>query len=111
VNHISWQIEHSSLARANDLLISSDLLLRIGERAAHKRIRSMLRAHLDLVTNLVRDVLGDRPPSGLEPRLCALAIGSMCDDVIKWFRPDGKYPPAKIAQMYWSLTKRMLGIA
>jgi AcrR family transcriptional regulator len=111
VNHVSWQIEHSRLARANDLLISSDLLLRIGERAAHKRIRSMLRAHLDLVTNIVREVLRDRPQSGLEPRLCALAIGSMCDDVIKWFRPDGKYPAAKIAQMYWSLTKRMVGIA
>ena len=70
----------------------------------------MLRAHLDLVTSVVRDVLHDRPQSGLDPRLCALAIGSMCDDVIKWYRVDGKYPAAKIAQMYWSLTKRMLGI-
>jgi len=108
-SHIRWQIEHSRLARANDLLISSDLLKRVGQRATYKRIREMLRKHFDLVTEIVREVLGDHPAMDLDPTLCALAIGSMCDDVIKWYRADGRYSPEQIAGIYWVMTKRIVG--
>lgn len=110
LKHVTWQIEHSRLAKANEQLISSDLLERLGQHAAHKNIQDMLRAHLDLVTDIVRTVLRDEPGSGRDPRLCALAIGSMCDDVIKWYRPQGKYSPAKIASSYWQLIRSMLGL-
>lgn len=108
-NHVLWQIEHSRLARANDYLISSDLLLRVGQRATYKKIREMLRKHFRLVTDIVRDVLQENPSSGLDATLCALAIGSMCDDVIKWYRRDGKYSPKEIATFYWLITKNVVG--
>jgi TetR/AcrR family transcriptional regulator, cholesterol catabolism regulator len=107
--HILWQIEHSRLARANDLLISSDLLKRVGQRATYKRIRAMLRKHFDLVTDIVREVLREHPATDLDPTLGALAIGSMCDDVIKWYRADGKYTPEKIASVYWFMIKQIVG--
>jgi len=111
VNHVLWQIEHFRLARANDLLISSDLLLRIGQREAYRRIRGMLRAHLDLVTGIIEQIWQQSPQPKLNARLCALAIGSICDDVVKWYRANGKSSPEEIAATFWGFSRRVIGLS
>jgi hypothetical protein len=86
--HVLYQLEHERLARASDLVLSMDALEGVQPAAAHDHVRTILRQYLDLMADLVGEVsgaTGSLPP----PRLTALAIQSMCDAVLSWYRPDG----------------------
>ena len=107
--HVLYQLEHARVAKANDALLDSDILDRIGDMRARNQVRALMREHLDVLTEVILAILRGLG-SDLDPRLCALAIGSMCDRVLRWYRPSGQYSPEKIARTYWQLAQNMLGL-
>ena len=110
VRHVRYQLEHARMAKANDLLIDSDVLDRFADPEVRGRVRSLLREHLDLLTDIIGKLRKEGIPLPVEPRLCALAIGSMCDRVLRWYRPSGQLSPERIAKSYWLLVRNMLSL-
>lgn len=105
--HVIYQIDHARIAKANDRLIESSAL----DRLSHEQrdaIRSMLRKYLDTMTDVCTHVVRDAGREPKDVRLVALAIGSMCDKVLSWYRPNGKYPKQKIAAHFCRLARSML---
>ncbi|KQU85604.1 hypothetical protein ASD12_31430 [Mesorhizobium sp. Root102] len=105
--HVIYQIEHARIAKANDRLIESSAMDRLG-REQREAIRSMLRKYLDTMTDVCTHVVRDAGREPKDVRLVALAIGSMCDKVLSWYRPSGKYPKQKIAAHFCRLARSML---
>lgn len=60
----------------------------------------------------VRGVVEDGVRVGVfeapDPRGAALAVLSLCIDVARWYRPDGKRTPEEIGELYADLALRML---
>ena len=108
--HVLYQIANAAFAKANDRLIDSAMLERIGSPGAKQEIRSHMRRYLDVLTQIVRDILAGRSDNALEPRICALAIGTMCDNVLMWYRPGGSDSPEKVARRMSELARNMLKI-
>lgn len=108
--HVLYQIEHSALAKANDRLIESTLVDRIGDHDTKTRLKRMMRGYLDRLTEIVTLVLRDSRTDGeLSPRICALAIAAMCDGVLIWYRPGGSDSKQRIAKRYSEMVRNMLG--
>ena len=108
--HVLYQISNAAFAKANDRLIDSAMLERIGSPGAKQEIRSHMRRYLDVLTQIVRDIVAGRPDDALEPRICALAIGTMCDNVLMWYRPGGSDSPEKVARRMSELARNMLKV-
>lgn len=107
--HVLYQLDHPALARAWDTLLSSHTFDRFGPARSRQDTRAAMRSSLETVTGLIRDLTGpDR--KGTDPRLAALAVQTMCDQVIRWYRPGGRYSKARIAQSYWELAAGMIGL-
>lgn len=108
--HVIYQLEHVQLARSNDLVMDADALRQLLPEAAHAHVRQLMRQHLDLLTGIVAEVQRTRssgsplPP----PRLCALAVLTMCDRVLSWYKPGGALSKQDIASAYWDLVRGML---
>lgn len=108
--HVLYQIEHSALAKANDRLIESTLVDRIGDHDTKLRLKRMMRGYLDRLTEIVTLVLREsRTDSDLNPRICSLAIAAMCDGVLVWYRPGGSESKQRIAKRYSEMVWNMLG--
>lgn len=105
--HVLYQIDHARIAKANDRLIESSALDRLSHEQ-REAIRSMLRKYLDTMTDVCTHVVRDAGREPKDVRLVALAIGSMCDKVLSWYRPNGKYPKHKIAAHFCRLARSML---
>lgn len=109
--HIMYQINHSRIAQANDRLLESGVLNRLEPGVRH-RVRGMMREHLDRLTRILEDVHTPAVATHAEARLTALAIVTMCDNVLNWYRPSGAYTPEKICKHFHFLVQNMLfGIA
>ncbi|MFK4792313.1 TetR/AcrR family transcriptional regulator [Sphingobium sp. ZW T5_29] len=108
--HVLYQISNAAFAKANDRLIDSAILDRIGSPGAKQEIRSHMRRYLDILTEIVRDILAERSDTGLDARICALGIGTMCDNVLLWYRPSGSDSPEKVARRMSELARNMLKI-
>jgi AcrR family transcriptional regulator len=105
--HIMYQIEHSRIAQANDRLLESGILNRLDPTVRH-RVKGMMRQHLDRLTKIVETIPSQVTTSHTEARLTALAIITMCDNVLNWYRPAGSYTPEKICKHFYTLTRNML---
>ncbi len=105
--HVIYQIDHARIAKANDRLIESSAMDRLSHEQ-RETIRSMLRKYLDTMTDVCAQVVRDAGREPKDVRLVALAIGSMCDKVLSWYRPNGKYPKQKIAAHFCRLARSML---
>lgn len=108
--HVRYQISNASFAKANDRLIDSAMLDRIGSPGAKQEIRAHMRRYLDSLTQIVRDILAERSDSSLDARICALGIGTMCDNVLMWYRPGGSDSPDKVARRMSELARNMLKV-
>lgn len=106
--HVLYQIENAVIARTNDSILNADVIKRYTSPSTREKIRVMLRGHLDLVTEVVKLAAAKGSPAAADPRLCALAIASMCDFVLHWYRPTGRYSGKAIAERYWKLARAML---
>jgi hypothetical protein len=107
--HVIYQLEHLQLARANDLLMDADALRYLLPDAVHAYVRELLGKHLDLVTSIIDQIQRTRSGSPLPPpRLCALAVLTMCDRVLSWYRPAGALSKEQVASAYWNLVQGML---
>jgi AcrR family transcriptional regulator len=105
--HVVYQIENARRAKANDRMIGSHVIDRL--TAAQKDpIRQLLRAYLEKMTEIVAACLTelDRDPS--DARLIALAVGSMCDKVLNWYRPNGRYDAQRIARYFYRFAYGMI---
>lgn len=107
--HVMYQLDHPALARAWDTLLSSHTFDRFGPVRARKNTRAAMRSSLEIVTGLIRDLTEPGRP-GVDPRLAALAVETMSDQVIRWYRPEGRYSKRRIAQSYWEFTAGMIGL-
>ena len=54
--HVVYQLEHIQLARSNDLFMEVDSFQHLLPEGAAKHIRQMMRAHLDLLTEIIDQV-------------------------------------------------------
>lgn len=108
--HVLYQIEHAHFAKANDRLIDSTMLDRIGRPDTKQTVRALMRRYLDRMTEIVALLLAERREAGLDPRFCALTIGTMCDRVLVWYRPSGAYSSEKVARRMTELVRNMLCI-
>ena len=107
--HVIYQLEHVQLARANDLVMDSDELRHLLPDAAHGHVRELMRRHLDLATAIVDQIQRTRSRRPLPPpRLCALAVLTMCDRVLSWYKPGGALSKEEVASAYWDLVRGML---
>jgi AcrR family transcriptional regulator len=107
--HVIYQLEHVQLARANDLVMDADALRHLLPDAAHSYVRELMRKHLDLVTSIIDQIQRTRSGGPLPPpRLCALAVLTMCDRVLSWYKPGGGLSKEEIASAYWDLVQGML---
>jgi AcrR family transcriptional regulator len=108
--HVIYQLEHVQLARSNDLVMDADALRQLLPRDAHTHVRQLMRKHLDLITSIIGEIQqtysgnSSLPP----PRLCALAVLTMCDRVLSWYKPGGDLSKEEIAAAYWELVRGML---
>lgn len=105
--HVVYQINHARIAKANDRMIESSVIDRL-EPAQREAIRLLLRKYLDTMTDIAAQVMKQAGRDPKDARLCALAIGSMCDKVLSWYRPDGRYSKHRIAAHFYKLTRDML---
>jgi len=107
--HVIYQLEHLQLARANDLLMDADALRCLLPDAVHAHVRELLGKHLDLVTSIIDQIQRTRSGGPLPPpRLCALAVLTMCGRVLSWYRPAGARSKEQVASAYWNLVQGML---
>ena len=110
--HVIYQLEHVQLARANDLVMDADALRHLLPDDAHCHVRELMRKHLNLVTSIVDQIQRTRsggsplPP----PRLCALAVLTLCDRVLSWYKPGGALSKEEVASAYWDLVRGMLHV-
>ncbi|ARQ62149.1 TetR family transcriptional regulator protein (plasmid) [Rhizobium sp. Kim5] len=105
--HILYQINHSRIAQANDRLLESGILSKLDPSVRHK-VKGMMREHLDRLTKIVEAIPSPATGSPPEARLTALAIITMCDNVLNWYRPSGPYTPEKICKHFYHLAQNML---
>lgn len=105
--HITYQINHSRIAQANDRLLVSGVLNHLDPSVRH-HVKGMMRQHLDRLTNIVESIRSPATTSHQEARLTALAIITMCDNVLNWYRPSGPYTPEKICKHFFMLAQNML---
>jgi AcrR family transcriptional regulator len=107
--HVIYQLEHVRLARANDLVMDADALRNLLPDAAHAHVRELMRRHLDLATAIIDQIQRTRSSGPLPPpRLCALAVLTMCDRVLSWYKPGGALSKEEVAAAYWDLVRGML---
>ena len=108
--HVIYQLEHVQLARSNDLVMDADALRQLLPTDAHTHVRQLMRQHLNLITGIIDELQQTRPsrPPLPAPRLCALAVLTMCDRVLSWYKPDGALSKQEIAAAYWELVRSML---
>lgn len=108
--HVIYQLEHVQLAKSNDLVMDADALRQLLPEAAHAHVRQLMRRHLDLVTGLIEEIQQARSGGSPlpQPRLCALAVLTMCDRVLTWYKPGGLLSKDEIASAYWDLVRGML---
>lgn len=105
--HIMYQINHSRIAQANDRLLESGILSKLDPSVRH-RVKGMMREHLDRLTSIIEAIPSPATSSTPEARLTALAVITMCDNVLNWYRPSGTYTPEKICKHFYRLVKSML---
>jgi AcrR family transcriptional regulator len=106
--HVIYQLEHVQLARANDLVMDADALRHLLPDATHAHVRGLMRKHLDLATAIIAQIQRTRSGGLPPPRLCALAVLTMCDRVLSWYKPGGALSKEEIASAYWDLVRGML---
>jgi AcrR family transcriptional regulator len=105
--HVIYQIDNARIAKANDRMIESSVIEKIGP-SQRDAIRRIMRSYLDTMTDIVTRVLKEAEKDTRDARISALAIGSMCDKVLSWYRPDGKYSKQKVAAHFCKLSRAML---
>lgn len=108
--HVLYQIENAAFAKANDRLIDSAMLDRVGTPQTKREIRDTMRRYLERLTAIIEDVLAAHKDHRLDSKICALAIGTMCDDVLAWYRPSGSDSPERLARRLSEMARNMLKV-
>jgi AcrR family transcriptional regulator len=107
--HVQFQIEHAEIARTGDILLESQVQAGALSRRTADRLRGLMRAHLDCVTAVVREVIREHGSTKVPPRVAAIAIITMCNSVSLWYRPEGELSAERVMETYWTLVRDMLG--
>lgn len=107
--HVYYQLTELKLSYAYTRLYAvGDMIASLSSRERNRLVR-LQRHHLELCTALIKDgvATGDFRVTHVTPT--ALAIGTMCEHVVSWYRADGPLTPAEIAALHADLALRMVG--
>ncbi|MCH2095686.1 MAG: TetR/AcrR family transcriptional regulator [Rhodobacteraceae bacterium] len=96
------------LARPDALLVSY-MELRNLEPENFAKIEALRRDY----ENELERILSDGTAQGIfsldDPKIATLAIISMLNGVVHWFRPDGRLEQVDIEEIYWGMVRRAVG--
>ena len=104
--HVLFQIEHRTLARANDALLEAPGRERNLSLEVHSRLNVAQEEYVGLLRALMRL---ETPGLGKsEATIIVHATTAICDRVAAWYDRSGTATPAAVATMIWTLVQRML---
>ncbi|MGW4339699.1 TetR/AcrR family transcriptional regulator [Rhodococcus koreensis] len=103
--HVIFQLCHSSTATANDLLLNSDVMDRLGAHENDVLIRGQ-RVYHEHVRDLIRQCVPAAAAAGTT--VSTMALITVCDSVTSWYRPNRALTPEEIAEEYWLYARGML---
>jgi AcrR family transcriptional regulator len=98
----SWHAEFRTTARVVQYELGS---LSVDHYAVVAELRRKIETHL---RKLVEDGVKSGDFQAPDHKGAALAVLSLCIDVARWYRPDGKRTPQEIGDLYADLVLRML---
>jgi TetR/AcrR family transcriptional regulator, cholesterol catabolism regulator len=107
--HVLFQLTRRDIASANDTLLDAETIRRLLPRERHTRLVAAQRSYY----RILRDLISIEPglPAGVDPRVTAFAVISMCDGVIGWTRPKGDLTPEDVSDRIWVIVSRVVGRA
>jgi AcrR family transcriptional regulator len=108
VRHVGYQINDPQATKAFDMFMYGPAREKYVSRHSIDSVRSLSKQYVGVVSDLLQQL--DRKLKPREARMRALVITDMCDSVTRWYRADGPYSPERIANFYWLLASRMVGV-
>ena len=106
-DHVSFQLVHRRLSRANDALLNAPGKEQALPPPVYRRIVGAERAYVSLLAALVR--LAAPSTDQKDGMMAAFAITAMCDRVAAWFDPKGALSIEQVAERNWKLTQQLIG--
>jgi TetR/AcrR family transcriptional regulator, cholesterol catabolism regulator len=105
--HVTYQIENLRIAKVTDLLLNRESTHHFLPAVEYASLLEVQRSYF----NLVRDRVGafSATPPGGSVTVATFAIIAMCDRVATWYKPEGAFTPAEVAEQHWQLVRHMLG--
>ena len=97
---------------ANDVLATNFVIAQLAERlsaSAKQRVNRHLRAHLNLVEEIIQEGLDANEFEVHQLSITALAVINLAEYTVTWFRTDGPLQPAEVAHIYGLLALGMVG--
>jgi TetR/AcrR family transcriptional regulator, cholesterol catabolism regulator len=109
--HVTWQLQQLEIARTFDLTMTFN-----GRTTdiPESRLAPILKMEMDYVEQL-RSILREGVEQGVfdidDCVTTAFAIIALCEYVTTWYKPDGRFSIAAVANRYENLVRRMVGAA
>ncbi|MBC3190997.1 TetR/AcrR family transcriptional regulator [Pseudonocardia sp. C8] len=109
-NHVLFQLSWRSDVERYEIMIRAAQLGRALTADHRKQITALQRTVLEEYRAILRS--GVQAGCFLldDVTVTAFALITMCEQVVSWYRPEGRLEPAEIAAHYVSLAERMVGM-
>lgn len=102
-----WVFAYNNIIGNTTMLINSALFardFRSLSTARRKRILSLRDTHDDTLRNMIHAVQAEgHARDGIDVKVSALAILTMCNNIYQWYRTDGPLSPEAVAETYADL--------
>ncbi|MFI9722513.1 TetR/AcrR family transcriptional regulator [Streptomyces sp. NPDC052396] len=102
---VRWHAEHHTTARVVQYELSA-----LAEEH-HTEILELRRATDAAVRTILEDGVAAGQFTVPDIRGTTVAVLSLCVDVARWFREDGRHTPGEVGELYAGLVLRMVGCA
>lgn len=105
--HITYQIENPIIARAFDVLASSQILDRLGQAQYQFEVNKRLKVYVSTVRQLIKQIT-EQHSSHVDARLAAHAITTMYDQVGRWHQTGQVKENSGVIETYWGFVRAIL---
>ena len=106
IRHTKWQLEHATLANANDILLQQERTVHHLPPGEGDRTIATLHKYVGLIRDLISQASNIRSKNYLT--VTTFSIIAMCDRAAEWYRPEQTLNPEQISKHIWKLTERIL---
>ena len=106
IRHTKWQLEHSMMANANDILLQQERMMHNLPPGEGDRTINTLHNYVGLIRDLIGQSIKIRSKNYLT--VTTFSIIAMCDRAAEWYRPDQELNPQQISTLIWKLIERIL---